>query len=72
MRADEWGKLKRFLGYGRYSHELGRQVRESDCPICNEKITEDCDGEGITYAKTKAGGHMFIHEKCLNAKGGKK
>lgn len=72
MRKDQWTKLKGFLGYGRYSAELGRYTRESACPICGEKITEDCDGEGVTYSKTKAGGHLFIHEKCLKGGNGAK
>lgn len=62
MRKDEWDKLKRYLAPG------GR----SACPICNQSITEGCEGEGVTYSKTKTGTHLFIHEKCLGLKGGER
>lgn len=65
MTKEEWKKLKKHLGFGPYDQQLGRRVRQSACPICTQVITEDSDGAGVTYSKTKAGTHLFIHEKCL-------
>lgn len=58
MRNDEWDKLKRNLPPSGITH----------CPICQKAIDEHARAEDITYAKTRAGSHLFIHEKCLTPK----
>jgi hypothetical protein len=61
MRQDQWDKLKRLLA------PSGRET----CPCCQKEITVHTPAEEITYAKTRNGTHLFIHEKCLSARGGK-
>ncbi len=58
MRNDEWNKLKRLLPPSGITH----------CPICQKAIDKCARAEDITYAKTKGGSHLFIHEECLNSK----
>lgn len=65
MTPEEWKRLKKHMPAGR------DKIRRTTCTVCGEEITEDDSGEGITYSKTSRGTHCFIHESCLNPKGGK-
>lgn len=52
MTSTEWKKVARHCKQG------------ETCPVCKKSIAAEAP-YGVTYSKTRSGGHVFIHDKCV-------